>query len=202
MRLVQLPTAAGAFALLFALTACGGDDTASLPGAVGGNGAQGAPQKREPGFKGLQKAGSMAGASRIVGAYTKCANVTAPREGKSEEDDPTYGKAFTVTERGKCNDGRTTILMIKDAKAFQAAYKADLDKKRAEHPRYRINIGPIVGQDFATGSEDSETMSAMLGPASGLRVLNCHPDFKPPSGYTKEPALVKGCVLTNYLSEN
>ncbi|MEV6678511.1 hypothetical protein AB0N09_16865 [Streptomyces erythrochromogenes] len=62
--------------------------------------------------------------------------------------------------------------------------------------------GIVVGQDFAVGSQDADSMSALLQPRAGLLMLNCHPDFKPPSGFRKEPALVKGCVLTDYYMDH
>ncbi|MCY0931425.1 hypothetical protein OTB20_35640 [Streptomyces sp. H27-H1] len=200
MRLAPLHTTAGALVLLFALTACGSDDPSSLPAAFGGGAMP--EKKQESGFKGLAKAGSMAGAARLVGGYTRCTNVNPGGDDSESEEDAKYGKTYSVTERGTCNDeDETGIFMIKDPKTFQAAIKADIDKEYAEHPHSNVNMGPVIGQDFASGSQSSQVMAAMLGPGSGMRVLNCHPDFNPPSGYSKEPALVKGCVLTDYLSE-
>lgn len=202
MRLAPLHPTAGALVLLFALTACGSDDPGSLPAAFGGGAMP--EKKQESGFKGLAKAGSMAGAARLVGGYTQCTNVSSTPEGEESEseEDAKYGKVYSVTERGYCNDeDGTGIFIIKDPKTFQAAIKADVDKEYAEHPRSQVNMGLVIGQDFASGSQSSQVMASMLGPGSGMRVLNCHPDFNPPSGYSKEPALVKGCVLTDYLSE-
>ncbi|MGW0395954.1 hypothetical protein ACWDYJ_34865 [Streptomyces sp. NPDC003042] len=210
MRIRPLLSTVAAVTALLALTACGGDGDpaagdASGIGAIGGIGdggsGSGSP-KKGTGFKGLPKAGNMAGAARIVNMYTKCDQVRPRLDsygGKNGDPQAEYGESFSVTERGYCDSrGRTSIFMIKDAKAFQAAYKAEVDKKGGSGNR---DAGPVIGQDFATGSSDADVMVAMVAPHTGLMVLNCHPDFSPPSGYRKEPALVKGCVLTDYFKD-
>ncbi|MCJ1679148.1 hypothetical protein MTF65_17740 [Streptomyces sp. APSN-46.1] len=217
MRITPLLAAATAVAALFALTACGGDDAAApadgdiamIGGVTGGAGAGAggggakAP-KKGTGFKGLPKAGSMAGAARIINGFTPCGQVSTTRSGyggnPSSDPDAKYGTSYSVTERGYCGGRRerSAIFMIKDPKAFQAAIKAEIE---AEEGGGNPNSGPIIGQDFATGSESADANSALLSPQSGLLMLNCHPDFKPPSGYRKEPALVKGCVLTDYYKD-
>ncbi|MFI5999068.1 hypothetical protein ACIA98_01390 [Streptomyces sp. NPDC051366] len=212
MRIRTVIATATTLTALLTLTACGSDDgayagdIASVGGiGAGGDGNGGAPKKGNGlGIKGLVKAGSMAEATRIVGRYTKCTEVSKAQEGydPGEGPDDKYGSAYSVTERGWCNDrGDTGIFLIKDPKAFQTAFKADVDKEYAKHPNRHVNMGFVIGQDFAVGSQSTDTMTAMLNAKSGMVVLNCHPAFNPPSGYRKEPALVKGCVLTDYLSE-
>ncbi|MFI5637858.1 hypothetical protein ACIA8H_10645 [Streptomyces goshikiensis] len=192
-------------ATLLALTACGSGD--SGVGSIGGNladggaGQGGAAPKKGTGFKGLPKAGSMAGAARIINTVTPCPQVrSAPSDDPSRDPDAKYGKSFSVTERGYCGSSRNknTILLIKDAKVFQAAYKAEVE---AGEGGGNVNSGPVIGQDFAAGSESDDTMAALVSPQTGLLILNCHPKFSPPSGYRKEPALVKGCVLTDYYED-
>ncbi|MFD9379891.1 hypothetical protein ACFWBH_30995 [Streptomyces sp. NPDC059999] len=199
MRNRSLPAMVVAVAVPLTLTACGDDEGANpLFGGIGGT--EGSADAQGTGFKGLPKAGSMAGAARIVNAYTHCDRVTALLDSYNGSDgDPgaKYDESYSVTERGYCDSqGRTSIFMIKDAKAFQAAYKAEVDKTNGGGNR---DAGPVIGQDFATGSEDADVMVA---PHTGLMVLNCPPDFNPPSGYRKEPALVKGCVLTDYFADH
>ncbi|MFG2713933.1 hypothetical protein ACGFX2_25735 [Streptomyces goshikiensis] len=194
-------------ATLLVLTACGSGD--SGVGSIGGNladggaGQGGAAPKKGTGFKGLPKAGSMAGAARIVNTVTPCPQVRSTRseyaEDPSRDPDAKYGKSFSVTERGYCGSrDRNVIFLIKDAKVFQAAYKAEVD---AGEGGGNVNSGPVIGQDFAAGSESDDTMGALVSPQTGLLILNCHPKFNPPSGYRKEPALVKGCVLTDYYED-
>ncbi|NXY99195.1 hypothetical protein HYE82_33415 [Streptomyces sp. BR123] len=210
--------AAGATALaaLLTLTACGGDDDAvgsgiaAIGGLEGGNGNSGdggnAKKGNGLGFKGLPKAGSMAEAARIVNGYTKCDRISSTKSDSStsgSDPDAKYdSKTYSVTERGYCGRRNvTTIFMIKDPKVFQAAFRAEVEKDHADGKNGDVNSGPIIGQDFAVGSESSDAMAALLAPGSGMLLLNCHPGFNPPSGFRKEPSLVKGCVLTDYYKD-
>ncbi|MFI1449494.1 hypothetical protein [Streptomyces virginiae] len=220
-----LVASATAVAALLTLTACGGDGSGGSassviggPGADGGTGAatDGGPDegtlenptknggvngnapKDGTAFQKLPKAATMAAAARFVNGFTPCDPIKTVPAGShpSTGPDEKLLQAGTVIERGTCGSrGRTSIYMIKDAKAFQTAFKAETD---AGDGGGNPNQGIVVGQDFAMGSESSDAMSALLQPQAGLLMLNCHPDFKPPSGYRKEPALVKGCVLTDY----
>ncbi|MFG2993344.1 hypothetical protein ACGFZK_29285 [Streptomyces sp. NPDC048257] len=223
-----LLASATAVAALLTLTACGGDgDGSPVVGIGSGSGADagtgavtdGGPNegtldnptknggvngnapKDGTAFQKLPKAGTMAAAARFINDYTPCDPVSrTPADGKaSEGPDTAFGPAFSVTETGYCGRrGVTTIVLIKDPKAFQTAFKAEVDAKKGSG---NSNSGIVVGQDFAMGSESSDAMSALLEPQAGLLMLNCHPDFNPPSGYRKEPALVKGCVLTDYYKD-
>jgi hypothetical protein len=210
MRSRTLTAAATALTALLTLTACGGSDAppptsaddlkgiGAGTGKNGGSDGDGRAAGKGLGFKGLAKAGSMAGAARIVNGYTSCEQVSPKKDPDSDRDpDAEYDlKTYSVTERGYCGRRNVTgIFMIKDPKVFQAAFKAEVEKKGGSG---NVNSGVVVGQDFAMGSESFSAMSAAIRPGSGMLMLNCHPDFNPPSGYVKEPALVKGCVLTNY----
>ncbi|MFF4425975.1 hypothetical protein ACFY04_35260 [Streptomyces sp. NPDC001549] len=221
----SLIASAAAVAALLTLTACGGGESGAAPvigagsGADGGTGADGGPHegtlenptknggvngnapKDGTAFQKLPKAGTMAAAARFINGYTPCAPVSlTPPEGKENSGgDSQFGPAFSVTETGYCGRrGITTVVLIKDPKAFQTAFKARI---AARNGGGNPNQGIVVGQDFAMGSESSDAMSALLQPQAGLLMLNCHPDFKAPSGYRKEPALVKGCVLTDYYKD-
>ncbi|MER5934896.1 hypothetical protein [Streptomyces sp. NPDC002054] len=202
-----LVTITAVSALLTTLTACGSDDSSSDAAGFGqlleGGDSGG---KKGTGFKSLAKAGSMAEAARLINGFTRCDNVgSEPYSEYSDSSSDSHPdkkydeKTFSVTERGYCGRrGATSIFMIKDAKKFQAAYKAEVDRGEGGG---NVNSGPVVGQDFAAGSQSEEAMAAMLTPQSGMLMLNCHAEFNPPSGFRKEPALVKGCVLTDYYKD-
>ncbi|GLX41303.1 hypothetical protein Sros01_73760 [Streptomyces roseochromogenus] len=182
MRIKSIITTVTASAALLTLTtACGGDG----------------PDEGTA-FQKLPKAGTMAAAARLINGFTECGQVsTSPGEDGPSED-AKMGPAYTVTETGYCGRRNvTTIVMIKDPKAFQKAFKAEMEKNGGGNP----NSGIVVGQDFAVGSQKADAMSALLQPQAGLLMLNCHADFNPPSGYRKEPALVQGCVLTDYYKD-
>ncbi|MFD4866131.1 hypothetical protein [Streptomyces sp. NPDC058412] len=222
MRFKPLVITISATAALLSLTGCGGGDNPPL-GGVGGDsvaagangtgdggpnegtldnptkngGVNGSAPKDGTAFQKLPKAATMAAAARYVNGFTPCDPIKAIPAGSHSSTGPDEKllQAGTVTERGTCGSrGRTSIYMIKDAKAFQTAFKAAI----AAEGGGNSNSGIVVGQDFAMGSESSDAMSALLTPQAGLLMLNCHADFNPPSGFRKEPALVKGCVLTDY----
>jgi hypothetical protein len=56
--------------------------------------------------------------------------------------------------------------------------------------------GFLIGMDFAVVPGGDETIRDLK--ASDLKYMTCDPEFKMPSGYKSEPALVDGCVLTDY----
>ncbi|MFF7177145.1 hypothetical protein [Streptomyces sp. NPDC008121] len=217
--------AAVAVAAVLTLTACGGG---ADPAVVGGSGAvtgtndvtdggpnegtldnpaknggvNGGAPKDGTAFQNLPKAATMAAAARFVNSFTECVEITTTENGYEYwELDSQYGEeTYSVIERGSCDSGDTRIFMIKDMKVFQAAHKADVDRqiKAGEGGR---DGGPVIGQDFSVGSTQSTAMAALLQPQAGLLMLNCHPDFKAPSGFRTEPALVDGCVLTDYYKD-
>ncbi|MFI8502664.1 hypothetical protein ACIGFK_29785 [Streptomyces sp. NPDC085524] len=228
MRIKMIITTVTAVSALLTLTtACGGDGSqAGGIGGIGGDsvaangegdggphegtlenptkngGVNGNAPKNGTAFQKLPKAGTMAAAARFVNGYTRCDQVSkTPSDGAPTEGPGTaeYDKAHSITEVGHCGrGGRTTIVMIKDPKAFQTAFKAEIDAKNGGG---NPDGGIVIGQDFAMGSQDSDAMAALLQPQAGLLMLNCHPQFNPPSGFRKEPALVKGCVLTDYYKD-
>ncbi|MBT2480033.1 hypothetical protein [Streptomyces sp. ISL-94] len=226
MRTKSMLIAVFAVTALLPLTACGGGENPAI-GGVGGDsvaggagtgdggpnegtldnptkngGVSGNAPKDGTAFQKLPKAGTMAAAARFVNGFTRCDPISTTRENGGPSEGPgsaEFGTSHSVTEVGYCGRRNvTTIVMIKDPKVFQAAFKADVDaKKGSGNP----NSGIVIGQDFAMGSESSDAMSSLLTPQAGLLMLNCHPEFNPPSGYRKEPALVKGCVLTDYYKD-
>ncbi|MEU6755193.1 hypothetical protein [Streptomyces sp. NPDC046685] len=181
-------------------TGDGGPNEGTLDNPTKNGGVNGNAPKNGTAFQQLPRAGTMAAAARFVNGFTKCDPISTDRGSGGPSQGPAeYGPSYSVTEVGYCGRRNvTTLYMIKDAKVFQTAFKAEVDaKKGSGNP----NSGIVVGQDFAMGSESSEAMSALLKPQAGLLMLNCHPAFNPPSGFRKEPALVKGCVLTDYYKD-
>ncbi|MFF4849454.1 hypothetical protein [Streptomyces sp. NPDC001194] len=211
MRMHRLVSATTTTLLcLTALTACGSDDKGgSLDGALGNqapaknggaDGSSGSDGDGKAGAPGLPKAGTMAKAAQIVNAYGACNDIsTDPKDDDFFPGDETYDSKWGVTERGACGKG-TRIFMSKDLKTFQATYKAELDADRKESPNKGHRGKFLLGQDFAVLPDQKSVIRNAIKPG-GLLILNCHPDFNPPTGYRKDPALVKGCVLTDYFED-
>ncbi|MEU9377082.1 hypothetical protein AB0D94_25355 [Streptomyces sp. NPDC048255] len=185
-------------------TGDGGPHEGTLENPTKNGGVNGNAPKDGTAFQKLPKAGTIAAAARFVNDFTKCAEITTTKSGyKYWDEDAKYDeKSHSVIERGSCDGGDTRIFMIKDPKAFQAAFKAEIDKEYKEtNGGGNPSSGIVVGQDFTVGSTRSTAMAALLKPQAGLLMLNCHPEFTAPSGFRKEPALVKGCVLTDYYKD-
>ncbi|MGW2996054.1 hypothetical protein ACWDA9_31365 [Streptomyces sp. NPDC001193] len=211
MRMHQLVSATTTTLLcLTALTACGSsEEGGSLDGALGSqapaknggtDGSGGSDGDGKAGAPGLPKAGTMAKAAQIVNAYGTCNDIsTDPKDDDFFPGDETYDSKWGVTERGACGKG-TRIFMFKDLKTFQATYKAELDADRKESPNKGHRGKFLLGQDFAVLPDQKPVIRNAIKPG-GLLILNCHPDFNPPTGYRKDPALVKGCVLTDYFED-
>ncbi|MFI5642145.1 hypothetical protein ACIA8H_32685 [Streptomyces goshikiensis] len=211
MRMQQLitVTAAALFGLT-AVTACGSDTAgSSVDGALSGqipaknggtDGSGGSDGDGKSGAPGLPKAGTMAKAAQIVSTYADCGGLsTDPNDDDFFPGDEIYDQKWSVTERGACGKG-TRIFMFKDLKTFQTAYKAQLDEDRKESPNKGHRGKFLLGQDFAVLPDQKPVIRNAIKPG-GLLILNCHPDFNPPTGYRKDPALVKGCVLTDYFED-
>ncbi|MEV7525097.1 hypothetical protein [Streptomyces sp. NPDC091371] len=227
MRIKMITTVTAVTALLTLTTACGGGGSQGL-GGLGGDsvaangegdggpdegtlanpskngGVNGGAPKNGTAFQKLPKAGTMAGAAGFVGGYMRCPSVRSvspsPEPDPSESyAKPSYNEKWSVKETGDCGRGNR-ILMLKDAKAFQTAYKAWLDTQLPGNPNEDLRGGGfIIGQDFAVTGGDSDATG--LVKQGGLLLLNCNPKFTTPSGFRKEPALVKGCVLTDYFND-
>lgn len=78
------------------------------------------------------------------------------------------------------------LLVVPDMKKFQTAARSSGDEF-------------LVGENFAVVPVGDEAIRSLQ--QSGLRFLTCDADLAVPSGFEKEPALVDGCVLTNYVPE-
>ncbi|MEV6572984.1 hypothetical protein [Streptomyces sp. NPDC051577] len=105
-----------------------------------------------------------------------------------------------IKERVTC-DGRDAgangheLLVISDMARFEAAFKARQAAKLAAgegDTRTRWFIGQnFAARIFATDSDEREMLSL------GTLGLNCAPHYAAPPQSTTQPAIVKGCILTN-----
>ncbi|MEU5770216.1 hypothetical protein ABZ782_30335 [Streptomyces asoensis] len=206
----SIATGAAALTLLVTLSGCGSDSESgsgsgtksgadSVFGSDGGadsgseTGAGDSTGQSTTG--GLPTASDMAAAADYLNEYTPCQDLTTGDEydarndgeawGPDEAEDPAWG----IEERAVCTDGSgrpIALLVVPDMKKFQAAAKSSGDKF-------------LVGEDFAVVPVGGEAIRSLQ--PSGLRFLTCDADLAVPSGFDKEPALVDGCVLTNYVPE-
>ncbi|WCD87009.1 hypothetical protein KPP03845_103376 [Streptomyces xanthophaeus] len=185
-------------------TGDGGPNEGTLENPTKNGGVNGNAPKDASAFRKLPKAATIAAAARYVNGFTRCSEISTTEHGYEhwEQDSELTEKTHSVVERGSCNGGDTRIFMIKDPKVFQTAFKAEMEKYAKEsNGGGNPNSGIVVGQDFAVVSTRSTAMTALLEQPSQLLMLNCHAEFKPPTGFRKEPGLVKGCVLTNYYKD-
>lgn len=170
-----------------ALAGCGTAGTDSAPGTS-------SPDRTGEGRQALPSAPGMASIASFINRHTACLDLAPGQEydasgrnpawGRAEERDPSWG----IAERAVCEDrfaDAVALLAVPDMKTFQAAVKED------GHAEF------LVGQDFAVVPVNGRTIHDLTG--SGLKFLSCDPDFSVPSGYSTGPALVDGCVLSNYV---
>ncbi|MFE6888043.1 hypothetical protein [Streptomyces sp. NPDC057694] len=159
----------------------GGDSSSSADGDGLSAGSGG--RLMGDGSKGRPSAATMADIASFVSERTTCTNLFSDPKDPEHES---VGSEWGIKERGVCYDADRmgiSLLAVNDMKAFQTRAK-----KRGG--------GYYVGKDFAVYSADPTTLDALQD--SGLLYLSCEDPEKIPSGFTKEPALVGGCVLTNH----
>ncbi|MFI5872258.1 hypothetical protein ACIBAH_07405 [Streptomyces sp. NPDC051445] len=205
----SLAAGAASLALLAMLSGCGSDSESgsgtktgadSVVGSGGGSetGADGAGTGGDTGQStaaGLPQAADTASVADYLNQYTPCQDVATGDEyddghdgdawGTDESEDP----AWSIEERAVCTDGSgrpIALLVVPDMKKFQTAAKSSGDEF-------------LVGENFAVVPVGDEAIRSLQ--QSGLRFLTCDADLAVPSGFEKEPALVDGCVLTNYVPE-
>lgn len=181
-----------------AATGCGSDDDKGTGGGAGtstAGGSAGSAGSAGSGDSKLPEAADMASVAAYLNNYTSCQNMqTGDRYdsnhegsndswGVEEASDPSWG----IKERAVCTDASghpIALLTVPDMKKFQTAAKRD-------------DVEFLVGQDFAVVPVGDEAVRDLT--KSELMFLTCDRDFTAPSGYTKEPALVDGCVLSDYV---
>ncbi|MGV4986307.1 hypothetical protein ACVB8X_09085 [Streptomyces sp. NRAIS4] len=143
---------------------------------------------------GLPEAKDIASVASYVNKYTSCTGVTEGDKydnvhvgeneswGTEEAKDPSWGIKERAVCKGASGDA-ITLLITPDMQKFQSAVKKNNEKV-------------LVGQNFAVIPVGKEAIRGLT--KSDLRFLTCDPGFSVPSGYKKEPALVGGCVMSNY----
>ncbi|MFD9436488.1 hypothetical protein [Streptomyces sp. NPDC060002] len=203
MRLSRsLATGAAALTLLATLSGCGSDSESGSGAKTGADSVFGSDGSGSSGdgteqttAGGLPKASDTASIASYLNEYTPCQDVATGDEydsgndgdawGTDESEDPAWG----IEERAVCTDGSgrpIALLTVSDMNKFQTAAKASGDEF-------------LVGADFAVVPVGDEAIRGLQ--QSDLRFLSCDADLVVPSGFEKEPALVDGCVLTNYVPE-
>ncbi|MFE7933818.1 hypothetical protein ACFU6S_34900 [Streptomyces sp. NPDC057456] len=203
MRLSRsLATGAAALALLTALSGCGSDSDSGSGAKTGADSVFGSDGSGSSGdgteqttAGGLPTASDTASIASYLDEYTPCQDVATGDEydsgsdgdawGTDESEDPAWG----IEERAVCTDGSgqpIALLTVPDMQKFQTAAKSSGDEF-------------LVGEDFAVVPVGDEAIRGLQ--QSDLRFLSCDADLVVPSGFEKEPTLVDGCVLTNYVPE-
>ncbi|MFD9134387.1 hypothetical protein ACFU6M_21195 [Streptomyces bottropensis] len=195
MRLKRAFAIGATFVALTSVTACGGDEGAGRQD--GGKGASTAEATEQVDKSTLPEAADMASIAQYVKQYTSCESLQSGERydsnhsssndswGVVEAADPSWS-SWGIKERAVCTDASghpITLLSIQDIKKFQKSAKRD-------------SWEFMVGTDFAVVPVGDEAYQALQ--QSDLRLLTCDPDFTPLRGFTKEPAAVNGCVLSDY----
>lgn len=110
--------------------------------------------------------------------------------------------AWSIKEEGVCGEDWTNsylVYMPSDMRAFQQRYKEYVLGNDRSGGSSSLTSGRfLIGEDFAVDPAGKIRDSGLL--ATGLLLLNCDPGLKVPSGHTERPALVDGCVLTDYVA--
>ncbi|MFD0146142.1 MULTISPECIES: hypothetical protein [unclassified Streptomyces] len=179
MRLTK-NLAAGAVALtaLVTLTACGGDSDGGVSAGDKGSSTE----------SGLPKASTMAELQKfVVGTGAQCDEFGPSNELRmlDESRDP----AWSIKERGVCNE-RLVLLLIDDMTKFQEAAA----KAKGSAGKF------LIGENFALTNLGGDGPQLMQ---NGLTHLSCSQEDRDslPSGFTAKDALVKPCFTTDYLPE-
>ncbi|WP_031172533.1 hypothetical protein [Streptomyces durhamensis] len=193
--------AVGALLVLSTSVAACGDDNKDSGGVAAGAGNSDGDGKSTGGAAagGLPSATSVADISDILNQHGSCLDLQSGDKydaGSFSGTDPAWdipderpAAVWGVKERYVCRDNYSdsTTMALVDMKKFQAAYKTS-----------GLTRGVLVGKNFLVVPGGAETAHDLQ--ASGLKYFTCDPKFQMPSGYKKEPALVDGCVVTNYFS--
>ncbi|MFF7357604.1 hypothetical protein ACFZA1_34020 [Streptomyces filipinensis] len=219
MRNVRpLTTAALVVTLASTVVACGGDGgtghgggNAAAGGAPGGAAVDpGADGNGKTAVAGLVKVADMNGVVKVVKSAAQCQDFGRDQEDTHADIDGRYessadlaakiaatNKSFSIKDRATCYgesaiDTVRKMMLIDDMATFQAAYKKYQRSDGDTATRY------FVGQNFAVQLNGRSNEEEALVRAGTLGI-NCSPNFVPPGGYRSEPALVDGCVLTDYV---
>ncbi|MBW5486237.1 hypothetical protein [Streptomyces bambusae] len=200
MRIKRILAAA---LVLATLTACedsgGGPAKPATPPSVG-------PTAKEAAVAEGAKAKTIADAQRYVQQYASCEDLsTNPKDHRLPLTDFTTVGQWSVTERGVCSDrterGEIVFYMASDMKEFQTRYKQRvMDRIAGGEGSYGLFSRVMVGKTYAITPTKTKTTLALS--RSDLRILYCNPGFAVPEGYKREPALVEGCVLSDFVNSS
>ncbi|MFD7939221.1 hypothetical protein ACFV4T_32670 [Streptomyces sp. NPDC059755] len=205
MRIRRAITIGALLLMSASLTACGDDGDA---GNSDGDGKSSASTSKGAGKGGsgesasteLPEASDMASIAYYLNEHASCLDLKTGVEyddSNYTDTDPAWGDenmtqdpAWGIKERAVCMDkynDANTLLLLSDMKKFQTSIK-------------ERNYGSIlIGKDFAVDPGDAQTVQELK--TSGLKTLHCYAEHPIPSGYKQEPALVAGCVLTDYYDD-
>lgn len=198
MRLLRTLAATAALLCLGTLAACDDKPADRSDAPDKARGATGTPATGAA-------AATLDAAHRYIQQFASCEKLsTDPKDHRLPLTDLTTVGQWSVTERAVCSDktehGEIVFYMASDMKEFQARFKQHvLDKIAAGNATYGLHSRLFVGAHFAV--TPTETPTALALSRSDLRILTCNPSFAVPAGYKKEPALVDGCVLSNFVSD-
>ncbi|MGW2989233.1 hypothetical protein [Streptomyces goshikiensis] len=225
MRTKQAVAAAFALLALTATTSCDGagpSGSQSGQAPAGKNGGQAGGGSDGDGTAGaggrveaeLAKVAGTDELVRLISNATTCTSVStkptdttfgdiddASSEGAAA-DIPKTNTKWGIKERVTC-DGRDAsangheLLVISDMARFETAFKARQAAKLAAgkgDTRTRWFIGQnFAARIFATDSDERDMLSL------GTLGLNCSPHYAAPPQSTTQPAIVEGCILTNFV---
>ncbi|KQX80615.1 hypothetical protein [Streptomyces sp. Root1310] len=204
MRIRRAITIGALLLMSVSLTACGDDSdagdndgdgksSASTGSGKGGGGSETASTE-------LPEASDMATLAYFLNEHASCLDLKAGAEyddSNYADTDPAWGEesmtqdpAWGIKERAVCMDkynDANTLLLLSDMKKFQTSIKE------------RNYSSILIGKDFAVDPGDAQTIQELK--TSGLKTLHCSAEHPIPSGYKQEPALVAGCVLTDYYDD-
>ncbi|MFD9270498.1 hypothetical protein ACFWB1_19445 [Streptomyces goshikiensis] len=225
MRTKQAFAAAAALLALMGTASCAedagpsGNQSGQLP--TGKNGGQAGGRSDGDGTAGVggrveAQLAKVAGTDELIRLIKNATTCTSPStkpkdtsfsdiDGVSEGTAAAMAKTnaeWGIKERVTC-DGRDAsangheLLVISDMARFETAFKArqaaDLAAGEGD-TRTRWFIGQnFAARIFATDSDEREMLSL------GTLGLNCAPHYAAPPQSTTQPAIVKGCILTNYV---
>ncbi|MEU9310154.1 hypothetical protein [Streptomyces sp. NPDC048256] len=201
MRIRRAITIGALLLMSASLTACGGDDDKGSGNSDGKAGTStGGSSSPTAASTDLPEASDMASLAYFLNEHASCLDLKTGAEyddSNYTDTDPAWGDenmtqdpAWGIKERAVCMDkynDANTLLLLSDMKKFQTSIKE------------RNYSSILIGKDFAVDPGDAQTIRELK--TSGLKTLHCYAEHPIPSGYKQEPALVAGCVLTDYYDD-
>lgn len=204
MRIRRAITIGALLLMSASLTACGGDDSdggnSDGDGKAGASTGAGKGDSSQAAGTELPAASDMASIAYFLNEHASCLDLKTGAEyddSNYTDTDPAWGDEqmtqdpdWGIKERAVCMDkynDANTLLLLSDMKKFQTSIKE------------KNYSSILIGKDFAVDPGDAQTIQELK--TSGLKTLHCYAEHPIPSGYKQEPALVAGCVLTDYYDD-